>query len=144
MNTLRAFCSALVLGAALAAQNPATAVPYGSGCIGLTLASSLPQFAVPWNLTTDGFVPGTLIVIGFSTAPASVPLPSPPWAPGCTLLIAPPIIAYVVPAVAPPAVFSVPVPNTASLKGAVLYVQSFGIPPGFWSASNGIMATIGT
>jgi hypothetical protein len=143
MNALRASCSALVLGAALAAQTPALATPYGAGCLGLTLTSTLPQFSIPWVLTTTGFAPGTLVLTGFSTAPTAVPLPSPPWDLGCTLLILPPITLFVVPAVAPPAVFPVAVPNTASLKGAELYVQSFGITPGPWSASNGIMATIG-
>ena len=143
MNTLRASCSALLLGAALAAQNPAAATPYGTGCLGLTLTSDLPQFGSIWNLTTTGFVPGTLILIGFSTVPASVPLPF-PWAVGCTLLIGP-ATPFLIPAPAPPAVFSLGVPNDPMLKGAVFYVQSFGLatlPP--WSASNGIMATIGT
>ena len=142
-NAISALLTTLTTALPLSAQaTSAAAIPYGTGCLGLTLTSTtLPVFSSNWVLTTTGYLPGALILQGLALAPASIPLP-PPFGVGCTLLLASPSLSPLVP-IGPSVDFTLAIPNDPSLKGLSVFAQSFAIQPGPWAASNGIEGIVG-
>jgi hypothetical protein len=117
---------------------PATWTSYGTGCAGPAGVPSL-QVASPPALgqnfilsvtNLSGGIP--IMVIGLGQV--SVPLPLPQFAPNCTLLVTPDILDVMTP-VGGAAVWILPIPNTLTLPGFLLYNQVFelGTP---WTLSN--------
>ena len=132
--------SSLLLAPLAAQTTPAAVVPSGAGCLGLTLTGTAPLLAGSWDLTTTGYVPGSLVIQGLSLTTTTVLLP-PPFGAPCFLHSEPAVLDVIVP-VGPSANYSLAIPATATLKGLHVYAQSFAIG-GIFASSNGLDGTIG-
>lgn len=123
---------------------------YGTGCDGLALDSTLPVLGGNWTLTTTGVSANSPIAITFFGAqsiPAGLPLTVIGInSPGCSAYVDSLLGTLDAPANAGTAVLTVPLPNNATLKGAVLYAQSLGLTvafPSLLATSNGLQADLG-
>lgn len=108
---------------------PATAVSFGSGCVGAGGANVLASKSLPWVGSTytaeaTGLAPVGLAVGVRSLSATSIPLSAilPQGLPGCTLLAAPGGTDIYVPT-GGRVVMSFPIPNLAVLAGQVVYQQ---------------------
>ena len=126
---------------------PATAVSYGSGCIGSGGPNVLAATSLPWtgstfrSIATGMPAPALAVgVFGFSTT--SIPMQSilPQGVPGCTLFVSPDLLDLYVPA-AGIVQTQLVIPNTVALAGVVFHQQVIPIE---LSGTGSITALTGT
>jgi hypothetical protein len=119
--------------------NTASWCTYGNGCQSGGSAPTLalvtpPALGGTFELTVDNLAtPFPFLLVGLDSENA--PLPSPPFANGCTLLARPDIAVLLTP-VAGSATWTLAVPNDPMLAGAMVYQQAaeFGA---LWTLSQG-------
>ncbi|HZN40787.1 MAG TPA: hypothetical protein VFD82_18425, partial [Planctomycetota bacterium] len=135
---------------------PASATPFGAGCVGSGGPNALSATSLPWTgsmfTSFATGMPGNAVaigVLGFSTI--SVPLSSilPQGVPGCTLLVSPDLLDLLLPA-AGSVQAQLAIPNAAVLAGQIVHQQV--VPVEFdlvgnivaLTSTNGLTLTIGT
>ncbi len=135
---------------------PASAVPFGQGCVGsgganLLAANDLPWLGGTFHAVASGLPANGLALGVLGLGPAFVPLSAvlPVGGPGCTLWTTPDLVSVQVP-VAGTATLAVPIPNALALVGAMLHQQAMGLEFGAGGAlaaltsSNRLTLTFGT
>ncbi|HEU4419896.1 MAG TPA: hypothetical protein VFT55_13270, partial [Planctomycetota bacterium] len=134
---------------------PATASSYGSGCSGSGGANVLTATTLPWIGSTMRAVatgmPAISIAVGVrGLGTASIPLSTllPQGTAGCDLLVTPVLLDFYVPT-AGTVQTQLPIPNTVTLAGQVLYEQVVALELGALgsitaaTSTNALTLTIG-
>ncbi|MCA8976211.1 MAG: hypothetical protein KDC98_15930 [Planctomycetes bacterium] len=125
----------------------ASALPYGSGCGGLTLAAgSNPWGGRDWTLTASGFSATSLGAVVISLGQDNSALPA-PGMPGCSLLVNSSVVlttALLVP-LAGTASFTAAMPLVNGLGGLPMNSQAFALDSAtnMVTSSNGIAGKLG-
>ncbi|MFT4843929.1 MAG: hypothetical protein ACI8UD_002893 [Planctomycetota bacterium] len=128
----------------------ASKLMFGAGCDGLALDSNEPVINTNWVLSTSGLSgisPVGITLIGTGSIPAGVLLSSLGIdSPGCRAYISGLIGSLDAPNIAGTATITIPIPNSASFKGAPLSAQSVGLSlavPSLIVSSNGLEVIVG-
>ncbi len=133
-------CTTVGLGCAAASQ-------FGSGCVGLALASNLPVIGSNWDLSLTGMQAGFgLIFFGSAPLYPGVSMVSLGFhAPGCDSYLANLLSAITVFGTGGTAAYTVPIPANPGLKGTWLVVQGLSATSNLssFTTSNGLAGTFG-
>ena len=116
---------------------PASWTPYGNGCAASGTQPALVLVSAPalggvFTLDVQNLASGLgLMLVGFD--PLAVALPSPPFAAGCSLQVAP-LMTNVLVTTTGTATWSLAIPSTLTLPGTQLHVQALDLRPA-WALS---------
>jgi hypothetical protein len=128
----------------------ASKVTFGAGCDGLTLDSNEPTINTNWVLSTSGLSgisPVGITFFGTGSIPAGLLLTGLGIdSPGCRAYITGLLGSLDAPNIAGTATLTIPIPKSASFKGAALTAQSIGLSlamPSLIVSSNGLEVIVG-